>query len=209
MPNRSRMFASFVLVNAIALPSAALAEEAQESPPAHTGTQIRVGIGGGRFHDDMEVSFFGDTEGKAEGASVAFQLSVGLAVSEGFFLGGGVFTDTVTDPEITFEGSSSQSDVKTGTLVLAGFYANYFFSDSWHAFGTVGGANIRTKDEAGDVDEDSASGAGVVIGGGYDAWVADDWMLGGAARVTAAGLWGDFVSHEVTSFSLLLVGTYD
>jgi hypothetical protein len=203
------MFASIALVSAIALPSAALAQETPDSAPEHTGTQIRVGLGGGRFQDDMEVSFFGDRQGKAEGASVAFQLSVGLAVSEGFFLGGGIFTDTVTDPKVTFEGSGTHSDVKAGTLVLAGFYANYFFGDNWHAFGAVGGANMRTKDEAGDVDEDSASGAGVVIGGGYDAWVADDWMLGGAARMTAAGLWGDFVSHEVTSFSLLLVGTYD
>jgi hypothetical protein len=39
-------------------------------------------------------------------------------------------------------------------------------------------------------------------------WIAPK-RPGGAARVTAAGLWGDFVSHEVTSFSLLLVGTYD
>lgn len=218
MPNDlARLGSALLTVTTIAAAStAALAQDKpavssakKQSGRQHTGWQIRAGLGGGYLRDEMEATFIWSAEGTAEGSSVGFQITAGYAVRERLFLGGGLFTDSVTDPEITFEGSSSTGDIEVGTLVLVGPYLNYYLTDNWHLLGAVGAANIRTKDDEGQVDDDTANGGGVVLQGGYDMWVANDFTLGLAARADVAGLWGDFVSHQVTAYSLLVSATYD
>lgn len=213
---RTRHAASIITLFAtLAVSAPAFAEDAASTTAAddagrqHDGFQLRLGVGGGYLRDDMEADFFSSIDGKADGSSFAFQATAAWAVGERLFLGGGVFTETVTDPEITFEGNATNSTIEIGTLTVVGVYLDYYFDDNWHLFGALGGANIRTRDESGEVDPDTASGAGGLVGIGYDAWITDDFLLGGALRSTGGSLWGDFVNHQVSALSLLIVGTYD
>lgn len=208
------MAATAILMALLASTSLASSEE-PETPgdPAkgestHEGLQLRVGLGGGYLRDDMSGLF--DVEGVAQGPSGAFQASAAWAVTTDFFIGGGISTDTVTDPKMEFEDVDVESDIRIGTLTLFGAYLNYYFTDSFHVYGTVGAAKIATKDDEGQVDDETASGFGLSGGLGYDMWIADDFTVGAAARVTNAGLFGDgLLTHSVNAFSLMLMGTYD
>jgi hypothetical protein len=210
--------AAFVLLTTLAgaqQPAAAPAQSGGSQPLTHDGFYLSGALGFGRMRDDMELTIdilgFGrEYEGHAEGFSVAGHLFAGFTVTKALVVGGGVFVEQVTDPEIEIDNADVGDDVSVGTLALVGpgvvWYSNK--QGGFHLLGAIGGARIELKDNSDRIKDHSPVGGGIVIGVGYDFFIGDEWSAGVLLRGLGATLSDDNLTHRVTSGSLMLGVTY-
>lgn len=188
---------SFLLV-ALAASSAA-AEEAPQinltaPPPAepeqrtfhvHDGFYMRLNLGLGRLSTAFDVGAPSDVE--ASGGTLAIDALFGGSPSTGFSMGGGIFTETLPSADVELDGSKlTEADI---SVAMVGFFVDGFpdAKGGWHLGGALGPAAVtvqRFSEDDGD-DGRTSSGFGLAAWGGYQAWVADDWSLGGLLRVMA------------------------
>lgn len=144
----------------------------------HDGFYLRINLGvGGQavtYNDDITAS----------GGSVALDLLVGGSPNRGLAIGGGLLADY--SPNLDLEGTTAdlQANVETG---MVGVFIDGFPDPKggFHLGGLLGLANISTDVKgADDVRNDSGFGGAVWVG--YDAWVGDEWSVGGLLRFSAA-----------------------
>jgi hypothetical protein len=179
----------------------------------HDGFHLRIALGFGGVKDALtaDLPVFGKLEGSASGGSIAGHLGIAGEVAEGLFLGGALMSETVTSPEIEFEGSPV-TDVEVGSLSMLGVMIDWYPDPhgGFHFGGVLAGASISTTDESGDTtaaDDRPAGGAGVLMLG-YDFWIGDEWSLGGLLRFTGAHLGGD-LDHDLGAGSIAFAVTYN
>jgi hypothetical protein len=184
-------------------------------PLTHDGFYLSGALGFGRMRDDMTltVDLFGlgqKYEGHAEGFSVGGHLFAGYTVTKALVVGGGIFFDQVTDPEIELENSDVGDDVSVGTLVLIGPGVVWYPDKhgGFHLLGAVGGARIELRDDSDRIQDHSPVGGGIAIGVGYDFFIGDEWSAGVLLRGVGATLSDDNLTHKVTAGSLMLGVTY-
>jgi hypothetical protein len=201
-----------------AAPPAAQAAPAPSSgsqPLTHDGFYLSGALGFGRMRDDMKLTInvlnIGrEYEGHAEGFSVAGHLFAGFTVTKALVVGGGVFVEQVTDPEIELNNSDVGDDVSVGTLVLLGpgvvWYPNK--EGGFHLLGAIGGARIELKDNSDQIKDHSPVGGGIAIGVGYDFFIGDEWSAGVLLRGVGATLSDDNLTHRITTGALMLAVTY-
>lgn len=191
--------------------STASAPREPESAPGvrrHDGLQLRAAFGGGYLRDHVNPRLFGP-EGTASGGSVATLLQGGYTIRPHLALGGYFGSESVTRPTVTVDGQPLATSIEVGTLLALGAYVDWYpdYEGGFHLGGGLGVGNIRVRETSGDRDESPAgvSGFGLV---GYDLWVADQWSVGAMFRFTAAAVVGDWVTHSVAAYSLLLGVTF-
>lgn len=153
----------------------------ERSYHVHDGFYLRANIGVGaygiRYDDDVN----------AGGASLAFDLMIGGSPSRGFVIGGALLSDfnrnlTLKEGDRDLGGEAA---VATG---LIGPFVDGFPNPKggWHLGGMIGLATIRTEDFPEDGKVRTDSGVGGAVFGGYDAWVGDEFAVGGLLRFAAA-----------------------
>lgn len=183
----------------------------------HDGFQLRVALGLGGLSDTLTLDWpVGITtveiDGTARGGSIAFHLGIGGQVAEGLTLGGYLLTETLTNPTIEFEGTQITSNVDVGTLGMLGVFVDYYLNahGGFHLGGGLGAATLKTTDSAGntsDADQQPAGGGAMFLIG-YDWWVGDQWSMGILGRITAAGLRGDRIKHDLGALAVLFSVAY-
>ena len=182
----------------------------------HDGFHLRLALGFGGVSDALTATIpVGGVdvklEGKASGASIAFHLGIAGEVAEGLFLGGALMSESVTSPEIEFEGAPVMG-VEVGSLGMLGVMIDWYPDPrgGFHFGGVLAAASISTEDESGDTtdaDDRPGGGAGVLMVG-YDFWIGDEWSLGIMARFTGAHLSGD-LDHDLGAASILFGVTFN
>lgn len=150
--------------------------------------------------------------GQPQNASLA---GTGLEVS--LFLGGspipGLAVGGVVDVSLFRSLEVRSGELRTAPSYLltnhVGLFADGFLAvdSGWHAGGTVsiGGFQFCCPDYGGHdgFTSSTSSGYGGAIWTGYDAWVSDEWSVGGLLRVT--GLWtstGDAHPSQASTFTV-------
>lgn len=226
----------------VALTSSALAATTPEAPtrdggaPAqsrtkgafeHDGFYLRLSTGFGGYNEGFQSRstprYGGESGGDARGFASVGELAIGHSVASGFVLGGGVYTASLLSS--TFERDEGvtvpdELEPKRRNFALIGPFVDWYPNarKGFHLQGAVGFATLQEgwkgRDAASEP-EYSAIGGGLMLGVGYDWFVAEEWSLGVLARVTGAVLTGTddddvrFFHAVGTSPSLLFSATYN
>ena len=181
----------------------------------HDGFYFRFGFGFGSLSGTVKDEIGGQSvDGDVSGTGFSGELAFGGTVAPGLALGGGIYGTTIPEPEYEADGVSSDGGA-IGISLIAPF-ADYYFSPTsgFHLQGALGYAMVTAaKGEPYPYEDASGGGVGLMLGVGYEAWVGEQWGLGGLARVlySSGSVTGDDSdeSKDYTGavFSLLLTTT--
>jgi hypothetical protein len=193
-----------------------------EGVHTHDGFYLRLGIGFASTSGTVKRSSGGfdapDTD--QSGAGVASELAFGGTVAPGLVIGGGIWGASVPSPEYETSGTSTDGD--SLALSSIGPFIDYYFDPN-------GGGHLQAaialgvaSQSKGDLDSAyTGTGYSLMLGGGYEWWVGEQWSLGVLARVQyfnvsghpdddIAGISADDIDVEASFFvpALLLSITY-
>lgn len=175
----------------------------------HDGFYLRlnagVGFVGARFDDGRDAT--GDV--LLDGSDMALDLLVGGSPSPGVTLGGGVFMNLL----LAADAEQDDNDLTSRDvgILLVGPFIDGFPNPKkgWHLGGTLGLAVANMDDMGPRGDVSRTAGFGAAAWGGYDAWIGDDWSVGGLLRlgITRTSDRDDDAKTAATSRSLTLMFT--
>jgi hypothetical protein len=178
----------------------------------HDGFYLRMALGYASLSatvEDKESS----TKLDLTGGGLAVELAVGGTVAPGLVLGVGSYGAAIFSPEYEYGGSTF--DGETLTLSSIGPFIDYYFDPKGggHIQAAVAFATF-SQPEGEDINSDlDGTGYSLMLGGGYDWWVGDQWSIGLLARVQYYNLTvedEDGYEADVTGFvpAILLSFTY-
>lgn len=178
---------------------AALTAPASAAPRVRDGFFLRAGLGPAFALGTLSIPA---GEQDSRGLGVGTELSLGGTVAPGLVLGGATFPMVVPSP--SYDGVDAGGQHVSGTGPFVDWYPSA--RGGWHlraglllAAGYLDGGERGSK---------VGVGYGATLGGGYDAFVGDEWSLGFVARATAYQLSGVDDSLRLLSPALLAVATY-
>jgi hypothetical protein len=201
---------------------------------AHDGFYLRLGIGFTYASDSLEsetvtVCFSsgcadGKIEGTISGLGAATEIALGGTVAPGLVIGGGIYNHVIpgaVSDDLSFGGVSIDEDVEfeTTLFTLYGPFVDYYFDplSGFHLQGSIGLAMLATgkgefESSGTAVEEQTATGVGIMVGVGHEWWVGEQWSVGILGRVTYGSLTGkddDDVewSHSVLAPAVLFTAT--
>lgn len=161
----------------------------------HDGFYFRAGLGFGALIGKVEPDTESNLDSKTSGFSVLSELAFGGTPVPGLVIGGGIYSANTPTTSYEFEeGDTSLSiDGKGTTVGVIGPFVDVYPNPELglHFQGALG-FGILTADESDDDDVDfppdkySGVGFGLMVGGGYEVFVADQWSIGGVVRVVYA-----------------------
>jgi hypothetical protein len=175
------------------------AAPAAAEPRRHDGLYVRFGVGPGYALSTLAS----DADSDGRGASVNTELAAGWTVRPRLVIGGGTFP--MVAPAPSWDGADPGGEHVSAT----GPFAAYWLDDGGglqlqagvlFAAGFLDGSDAR--------DSQVGFGYAGTLGVGYDRFVADQWSVGGLARVTAYRLYGVEDSVRIVSPALLVTLTY-
>jgi hypothetical protein len=147
----------------------------------HDQLYLRVSLGAGYALDTARVNGF---ETKSRGLGFLFDEAVGVSAGPvvfGFeFAMLGVSSPSTTQAGVSLGQSHSDSYSIVGLLVDV--YPDTHKGLHFSATVGVGTANINPRKN-----ENTDPGFGMLVGGGYDFWIADQWSLGVTGRILYLG----------------------
>jgi len=175
------------------------------------------------FADDAS-EYGGDVEGRTVGFASLGELTIGGTIAPGLVLGGGAYTAQLLSAHFKLARDSdgappSELDPELRTLALFGPFLQWYPNArrGFHVEAALGFAAI-TSDSGGsrgfEEPDYQAIGAGLVLGSGYEWFIADEWSIGVLGRMMAAVVTGEddaevrWVHGISTTPSLLLSITY-
>ena len=167
----------------------------------HDGFYARIDMGIGSLAGDFDDGHISGQDLSARGPNLALDLLLGYSPAPGVALGLGLFTDNVVSAETEADGQAA--DDRNLQLTIAGLFVDGFPKSrrGWHLGGSLGGARLRLEADAATGGRIDAYGLGGVIWGGYDAWVADEWSVGGLVRLAGSVTSGDADGVDVTAMT--------
>lgn len=212
------------LVGTIAL-SCALACVAKSAAAGdartHDGFYLRLGAGLGFASDSIEsdtlafgVAPFvvtGKVEGTATGFAGASELAAGWSISDGFVLGGGlysawIFSPKANDATVTAGGVQVTGDVDfdASSFHVFGPFVDYYFDplaglhfQGGLGYGWLSAGDAHYRASAFGVSTDTSvpstggGGFGLMVGFGDEWWISDGFSIGVLARLTAGFMSGE------------------
>jgi hypothetical protein len=202
---------------------AVLPEGPQSAPGAHVhdGFYMRVASGFGVMDERLSAS---GNKGRNRGMATVGELSFGGTLGSGWVLGGGIYSaDLIASTYKSAPGSPNSVPLELdpelrGLALIAPFFDWYPNpARGFHFQAALGLATLTPRvfgDPATEQSEYLAVGGALMLGTGYEWWVADEWSLGILTRTTVAVLGGKdeaavrWVHIITTSPSLLLSLTY-
>lgn len=184
----------------------------QRSYHVHDGFYLRLNIGLGFVGADFDDGSPGNVDLSAGGSDLAFDVMVGGSPSPGVAIGGGLFTNSMFSAD--FERNDrlvGERDVVVGIL---GPFIDGFPNPKggWHLGGAIGVAAVDLESELVDNTYNRTEGVGGVAWFGYDAWVGDEWSVGGLVRISATRTLSESDSYDVAAttraLTLMFTGLY-
>jgi hypothetical protein len=157
----------------------------------HDGFYLRAALGLGKLFGKSEPDVDSDLEFSVSGLAGLFELALGGTPAPGIVIGGGIFTSSVSETsyEIDVDGESEEFEASGSTVGLLGPFIDVYPNPEhgFHVQGSIGfGVITADEDDEYLFDNYGGVGLGLMAGIGYEAWVADQWSLGGLIRVIYA-----------------------
>lgn len=161
----------------------------QQAPPVdrtyhvHDGFYLRVSLGIGALSSDYDL---GAGSADSHGGTLALDVLVGGTPSKGLAIGGALLNEAGVSHSIERDGRSlGDANVR---LSLLGPFVDGFFDPKggFHIGGAVGFASLAIEDLSTEDETDTLGGFGGAAWLGYDAWVAEQWAIGGLVRAGGA-----------------------
>jgi hypothetical protein len=146
------------------------------------------------FDDDLV-----DFESDVSGHGIATELALGGTIASGFVLGGGLYATDVGEVDLDASfgvsggtGEVSETTVEMNSFGLLGLFGDWYFDPKGglHAQAALG-IGVASIEHPLTSDEIAMGGLGWMLGIGYEAFIADEWSLGGLARVVGGSLEGE------------------
>jgi hypothetical protein len=162
----------------------------------HDGFYFRAGLGFGSLFGKVTLDVEDAEDVSVSGFSLLSELAFGGTLGSGIVVGGGIYTSSTgtTSYEVDAGNATVSFDGGSTTVgVLGPFVDVYPNPEMGLHFGGALGFGVITADE-GDEDDEfyfppdkySGVGFGLMLQGGYEVFVADQWSIGGAARLLYA-----------------------
>jgi len=176
--------------------------------------------GSGSFLARGSLTGTNEFSGTASGLAFATEVSVGFTPVSSLVIGAGVYTATAPSPKSDESGVAGKYEFKLTQLELFALFGDYYFGphSGLHAQAGGGfGAMIMgqgTGQEGGPgTHAHTAVGPGLMLGGGYEWWVSEQWgmgLLGRAIYGWSSGSDPKGVSweHGTLGWALLASATY-
>jgi hypothetical protein len=181
----------------------------------HDGFYLRMSIGAGFMSSEWKTEDAGVSNMNISGGGVALDLLVGGSPTPGLAIGGGLLLNTASNPELE-PGTGPKRELDGGLgAAQIGVFVDGFFDPSggFHLGGMLGIASYVVTPDDEDRDEKiEQTGGGAAIWVGYDAWVGDQWSIGGLLRLTAQSTTDDRAGSDqqasAATVSLLFTALY-
>lgn len=183
----------------------------------HNGFYFRIGSGFAVYDERLQSDDgSADRSGRNRGVATLGELAVGGTVG-GWVIGGGIYAADVVASTFRSRTAPPPAELDPGlrNAALIGPFLDWYMDPErgLHLQGALGLATLTPRVFGHDSTEQSeylALGAGLMLGAGYDFFVADEWSLGVLARTTVSVLGGeddasDGWLHVVTTSPGLLV----
>ena len=160
----------------------------QPQPPVvrsfhvHDGFYLRLNAGIGFVGADFSNGGTENDDLSADGSDLALDVLVGGSPSRGVAVGGALLSNTLLAADLEQSGDTvTDRDI---SIVLLGPFIDGFpnAKRGWHLGGTIGLSAVKQKDLGEFGQTDRTVGLGAAAWAGYDAWVGDEWSLGGQLR---------------------------
>ena len=181
---------------------------AADQPKQHDGFYLRLAGGFTSMVDPAQVDAPNvEVDGTVTGNGVALDVALGGTPAAGLVIGGGIFAAHLPSPKADDMDASVaglfdfNGDVEFDSFnfALLAPFVDYYPSprSGLHVTGAIGlgwiGGGDGTLQNSSYVpfQDHAGVGPGFLAGVGYDWWLADQWSLGVAARVTYAAPAGD------------------
>jgi hypothetical protein len=193
----------------------------------HDGFYLRVATGFGVYDERLESATLpegGKIEARNRGIAALSDFAIGGTVAPGWVVGGRIFSVDLVASTYRASGSGvvpvpDELDPGLRNLSVIGPFVDWYpnVRGGFHAQGGLGLATLTPRlfgHPATQRSEYLAVGGALVLGTGYDWWVADEWSIGFMGQLGLRYLRGEDDSgvrwtHIVTnSPSLWLVLTY-
>ncbi len=180
----------------------------------HDGFYLRMGIGAGygRVKSTGEWALSGgastDMEVVYSGAGPAYELLIGGTPGGGVVIGGGFVGQEISDPKIELDGEEVDDNLFDNDnalgMILLGPFVDWFPSPRGgaHVGAMIGVAAIGLSNGDQDDENESSTGWGGSLWGGYDFWVANQWSLGAEGRIGYLSTHRDFADSPLVDADL-------
>lgn len=171
----------------------------------HDGFYLRLATGLSVMSEDLRSAdssvYGGEVKGESTGFATVSELAVGGTLGRGFVLGGGVYTAELISATFRTAKDSAGSppaelDPEKRNFTLVGPFFDWYLREhkGFHiqaalgfcTFSAVRFASLPFEEN----DPYHAEGGGIMLGAGYEWWIARQWSMGVMARLTAAYLTG-------------------
>lgn len=164
----------------------------------HDGFYARIAAGWALYDERFQsgdLPLGGKIEGRNRGVASVSDIAIGGTVAPGWVIGGGIFTADLAASTLRLSGSSSQalpSELDPGLRSVSVFapFVDYYpnVRGGFHVRGALGFATLTPQVFGHPSTQRSkylAIGGALMLGVGYDWWIADEWSIG---VMTQAGL---------------------
>jgi hypothetical protein len=194
----------------------------------HDGFYMRFGSGLAVYDEDLQsresVVYDGKVKSRTRGIATVSELALGGTIAPGLVLGGGIYTADLVASTLKLEKGSAgeppdELDTQLRNLVLFAPFIDLYPNPRYgfHVQGALGLAVLTPRvfgSSATERSEYAAVGGGLMLGVGYEFWVADEWSLGILGRATVNVLTGKddddvrWIHVPITSPSFMVTLTY-
>jgi hypothetical protein len=196
----------------------------------HDGLYVRFAGGLGAMSDSIDgsgsalarLSVTGepDFSGTASGFAFATEIALGFTPVSSLVIGAGVYTVTATSPEADESKVAGRYSFALTQLELFALFADFYLNarSGLHFQGGGGLCAIimgqgSSKDEGPPTHAHTAVGPGLMLGGGYEWWIADQWSMGILGRAiygwsSGSDPRGVSWEHGTLGWSLLASATF-
>ncbi|MBK7578915.1 MAG: hypothetical protein IPI67_01805 [Myxococcales bacterium] len=155
----------------------------ERSYHVHDGFYLRLNLGVTALGNKYDLA---GVSADSHGGTLAFDVLVGGTPAKGLAIGGALLGEAGVSHSVERDGRSvGDANVRLGLL---GPFVDGFFDPKggFHMGGAVGLAALTLEGLGSSGASDTLTGFGGAAWAGYDAWVADEWAIGGLVRFGGA-----------------------
>jgi hypothetical protein len=188
------------------------AGQADPGAHEHDGLYARASIGPSALYSSIDTNRESDATITVLGGALGLDLMLGGTPWPGFVIGGLIMADLAPDPHVELGGRDA-GEFAAWCRMLAAFVDVHFDPrGGLHAGAAAGFGSYTVDADATSRDDDqSHDGPGLMLWTGYDFWVAPQWSIGGALRLSGFTGWHDVlrdgagVTQQVLNGSVALM----
>jgi hypothetical protein len=169
-----------------------------EGARVHDGFYLRASSGFAVYDERFEADGLppgGSFEGRNRGFATVSDLAIGGTVAPGWVIGGGIFSADLVASTLRTSGdglAAPPAELDPGLRNVSVFapFVDWYpnVRGGFHARAALGLSTLTPRvfgHPATERSEYLALGGGLVLGAGYDWWVADEWSIGVMSQVVA------------------------